>query len=238
VKSRIDALLYSVTARTGFYMRREAELYAYLRETLDSTCYVSCSFGKDSSVLAHAAALARPGIPILMVDPGVPTHWLASERNTWLAYAREKGWNLKLFPWDKWNSKWNYGVNLHKSMFSDLIDYAKAKGLTTRLMGMRVQESQKRRMSFARLGMDAVLRDGTRRILPLALWKTDHVWAYIIKHSLPWLEIYDRAGPDARNGLVGLSGVHNGRMAYLKMYFPDAWKLARELFTDGDLSGA
>jgi 3'-phosphoadenosine 5'-phosphosulfate sulfotransferase (PAPS reductase)/FAD synthetase len=233
--SRIDRALYTVAAQTGGYRESEARLYEYLRAVLDPTCYVSFSAGKDSMVLAHAAQAICPEIPILMVDPGCPTHWLEREKSKILAYTAARGWNLILFPWDKWacvgeeRDPDEAARKIHGNMFTDLTRYAADHGLATRLLGLRAEESRGRKISLLKYGLDAQLRDGTRRIIPLARWRTDWIWAYTVKHDLPWLEIYDRVGPDARNGLIGVHGASKGRLEYLKYSFPDAWRAAKKL---------
>ena len=239
--SRIDRTLYAIAARGGAYRKAEAGLYEYLRSVLDATCYVSFSAGKDSMVLAHAAWTVRPEIPILMVDPGCPTHWLERERERMLAYAAGHDWNLVLFLWDKWRCVGGEvdldeaSRKIHVGMFADLTHYAVENGLTTRLLGLRAEESRGRKISLRHYGLDARLRDGSRRVIPLARWSTDWIWAYIVSHDLPWLEIYDKRGPYARNGLIGISGANEGRLEYLKHYFPEAWLAAKDLLPAGEI---
>jgi len=67
-------------------------------------------------------------------------------------------------------------------------------------------------------------------ICPISLWTAADVWTYIVSEGLPWLSIYDHVGPTARNGLIGRNGLEQGRMVYLRRYYPEAWRVARELF--------
>ncbi len=55
------------------------------------------------------------------------------------------------------------------------------------------------------------------------------IWAYIIDHDLPWLRIYDCLGPEARNGWIGRNGLEHGRMVYLRKYYPEAYRFARDI---------
>jgi sulfate adenylyltransferase subunit 2 len=197
--------------------------------------YVSFSAGKDSAVLAHAAHAAHPGIAILQMDSGCPFLWLEEERSEWIDYATAHGWNYHRFEWDKWGLHADtatdvetYQKRIHANMFQPIHDYAAANGLNGVLMGLRGQESQARRFTLGKHGQVYTRTDGTTRLCPLAKWTTDDVWAYTITNGLPWLRIYDAVGPDARNGLIGRTDGHR-RMAYLRMYFPQAYRVARDV---------
>lgn len=219
-------------AATAAFQRRLAVLHDTCRALDPATTYVSFSAGKDSAVVAHACHTAHPGIPILMVDPGCPTHWLALERATWLAYAEAHGWALTLFPWDKWGLDLAgedvpaYQARIHKAMFADLHAHAEVRGLTCRVMGLRAAESRARRYSIGRRGSHYDYAGGGSAVLPIATWQTEDVWAYLVTHGLPWLSVYDALGPAARNGFVGRSGEEFGRVEYLKRHFPDVWRWA------------
>lgn len=202
-------------------------------DQIDPTCtFVGFSAGKDSAVIAHLCHEAHPGIAMLMVDPGIPTHWIQSDRDAWLSYAETHGWNLRLFPWDKWgvdrraDSVETYQAHIHNEMFADLQNYAKQHALTDRVMGLRKEESRARAILVNTRGTIYDYAAGGRAYLPIARWRTIDVWAYIVTHELPWLDIYDRLGPQARNGLVGRSGEAYGRIEYLREAYPDVWRWA------------
>jgi len=229
--SKISRAEYLLRAKRADYQCRERQLAALLRRELDERCYVSFSAGKDSAVVAHAAHAARPGIAMLMVDPGCPVHWTEEERAAWLAYAQAQGWNLTLFPWDKYASAPRsgdlaaYRAAVHDAMFRDLTAHAEAHGLTRRVMGLRAEESPQRRMS---LGRDKAASE--TRLCPISLWHTSDVWCYLATHGLPWLSIYDHLGCTARNGLIGRNGEAHGRLVFLRRYYPSAFRVARQIF--------
>lgn len=235
--SPAEIVAFRAHAKTPGYRRRFAEMTAFLAERLDGCCYVSFSAGKDSSVVADACHRARPGIPILMVDPGCPNWWLDDERSLWRQHAVRRGWNLRLFPWDAWRTlaagrdadTVGHHAVMVRSMFADLTTWADAHGLMTRVMGLRAEESPGRRMSAAIHGPDHVYADGRRRLLPIAGWGWRDVWAYIVTHDLPWLSVYDHGGPQARNCLVGRQGQNYGRLNFLRERYPEAYELAKAL---------
>lgn len=225
--SKISRAEYLLRAKRADYQCRERQLGALLRRELDARCYVSFSAGKDSAVVAHACHAARPGITMLMVDPGCPVHWTEEERAAWLAYAQAQGWNLTLFPWDKYASAprsgdlATYRAAVHDEMFRDITAHAEAHGLTRRVMGIRREESSARAN---------VAKATLNTLCPLAEWRTSDVWCYTATHGLPWLSIYDHLGAAARNGLIGRNGEAHGRLVFLRRYYPSAFRVARQIF--------
>ena len=228
--------------RAGFVAHSESAAFrlafartiALIDRYLDDHSYVSFSAGKDSAVCADICHRRRPGIPILMVDPGCPTHWTEADRAMWLGWAKQRGWNLTLFPFDKWRVPQHveveeYRRQVHDDMFRALHDHAKANGLTQRVMGMRAEESPRRAMLSATRGPAYAYADGGLALNPIMHWTAADVWAYTLRVGLPWLSIYDHMGPYARNGLIGRSGARQGRLAWLKIHYPDAYMEALRL---------
>lgn len=233
--------------RAGFFAHRHGAAFktalsrtlSLIAEHLDDRSYVSFSAGKDSAVCAHICHRRRPGIPILMVDPGCPHHWTEDERRAWIAWADTRGWNLRLFLYDKWTAAVSRAENdgahrhiVHRAMFADLHAYAAAHGLDQRVMGMRAEESPARSMVAAVRGPAYTYADGGRALNPIMHWRVADVWAYTLRAGLPWLSIYDHLGPAARNGLIGRSGIKRGRLAWLKIHYPDAYIEARRVMPE------
>lgn len=229
-------LAFRLHAKTRAYHRRLDRLRCSLDGLEPARCYVSFSAGKDSSVLAHAAHVQHPGIPIRCVDTGVPYHWTEAERSMWSAYAQAQGWDYQIIPWDKWGddgirqaqSTGDHARAAHGSMFTDLHTWAEGAGRDHFLVGIRADESKGRRATLSTHGEYYRLANGTVRVAPLGLWSWMDVWAYIVTHDLPWLSIYDYLGPRARNGLIGRNGVEDGRMVWLRKFYPEAYRIARD----------
>ena len=220
---------HSLTASYQHKLQQARQLV----ETIDpARTYVGFSAGKDSAVIADLCHRIHPGIPILMIDPGVPTHWTEDDRQKWLDWIDKAGWNFHRFEWDKWSgdrcqaSVDTYQRSIHSEMFGAIYDYADHHSLTHRVMGLRAEESGTRRMLIAKRGLAYDYADGGGAYLPIANWTWQDVWAYIVTHGLPWLDIYDRMGPKARNGIIGRSGETHGRIEYLREHYPDAWRMA------------
>jgi 3'-phosphoadenosine 5'-phosphosulfate sulfotransferase (PAPS reductase)/FAD synthetase len=119
----IQLAAWAAHASQAGYLRKLKAMRRMVADLDPVTTYVSFSAGKDSSVIAHACHTAHPGMPILMIDPGCPTHWLEHERERWLSYATAHGWNLTLYAWDKWggdsradDSEQQYRDKIHRYM--------------------------------------------------------------------------------------------------------------------------
>lgn len=226
--SKIDTVYFRLRANQMEYCSLIYGTRRWLNLRLGKDCYVSWSAGKDSMVAAHLCASICPGIPILMVDPGIPIHWTEDDRARMLDYAESQGWYIKLFPWDKFaharpDRENDYRKSVHEDQFEDLTVYAKGRGLTRRITGIRAAESKAR---------SHIQAQTVNTLQPLRNWSTQDIWTYTIEYGLPWLSIYDYLGPDARNGLIGRNGREHGRFIYLKRFYPEAFQLACELFPE------
>lgn len=234
--SKIDRVYYKLRARQSAYQRREETALAWLSARVADNCYVSWSAGKDSQVVAHLANRVHPGIPVLIADCGVPYHWTENERQRLLDYATAQGWSVSIYPWDKWSDAVlgedraeSYRRLVHEQQFVSLTTDATTRGLNRRITGMRADESANRRKLLSST------RGETRNTLhPIWNWSVDDAWTYLVKHDVPWLTIYDHLGPHARNGLIGKNAKENGRLAFLRRYYPAAFARAAELFNARD----
>lgn len=216
-------------AESDAFRRAFAATIELVDKYLDEHTYISFSAGKDSAVCADICHRRRQGTPILMVDPGCPTHWTTADREMWVGWAESHGWNLTIFPFDKWRERGGpteieeYRRMVHDNMFRGVHAYARAHGLNQRVMGMRAEESPKRAILAAKRGPAYAYADGSRGLNPIMHWRLADVWAYTLRAGLPWLSIYDYMGPGARNGLIGRNGARQGRLAWLKIHYPDAY---------------
>lgn len=152
--------------------------------------------------------------------------------------AMEAGWRLRLFAWDKWSAvdgardTADHQRRAHANMFSDMHAWMAANDYDQTITGMRADESRGRLMHVLARGKSHTDRAGARWLMPLAGWSVTDVWAYLVSHGLPWLGIYDRMGPDARNGIIGRSGDRFGRAQAIHRHYPEYLSVARELVPD------
>jgi 3'-phosphoadenosine 5'-phosphosulfate sulfotransferase (PAPS reductase)/FAD synthetase len=163
--------------------------------------------------------------------------WTDDERDLWRQHAAKNQWQLTMFPFDKWGdertaravSESEHRNAVHRQMFAGVTAYAHDHSLTTRVMGIRADESKGRRASLSTHGPHHTYPDGTHRLCPIDLWSAMDCFAYCDAHSLPVLDIYRKVGRHARSGLIGRNGEAHGRMSYLRRHFPAAWRHARDV---------
>lgn len=124
-----------------------------------------------------------------------------------------------------------------KEIASQVGRSARANGYDGHFWGMRKEESIGRRLMLNNRGplFYAQIR-GLWRCTPLADWRWEDVWAYIHTFDVPYSEIYDKHGfcdpRQIRNtSWVTTDGAaHNGRVAWLKYYYPELYaKLAEQV---------
>lgn len=233
----IDTTYYRLVAGQPAFVARVRRTLQWLEARLSPEDYVCWSAGKDSMVLAHLVRRLRSDRPIVCSDVGVPYHWSAEDRDRITAWTNAEGWHVQMFPWDKWGTtaaaqtadEAEYRRVVHRGQFAAIDAWAQAHGYRRRLDGMRIAEGGERAV-FLR-----TCRGETPHSLhPLWQWSTDDVWAYLVAHAIPWLSIYDHLGPAARNGLIGRNGATRGRLAYLRRFYPEAFRRACELFNARD----
>ena len=150
--------------------------------------YVSCSFGKDSSVMLHLVLQQKPDI--------------------WVKFLTKKETGLI----DDYNAviEWwltNYHINLEVIQYKGWLEGGKKKGIAANVkdsgfdsffVGIRKDESFGRRVSLKKYSMFHKLKSGKIRIAPMADWKTDDIAAYMLAYGLPVLRAYQKEGFEAR----------------------------------------
>lgn len=236
--------MFALHARLRATRARFDRALELLDRELDEHSSVAFSAGKDSTVVADLCNRVRPGIPMVMVDRGVPYEWSEEERQGVIDYAAAHGWSLTLIDWDlgrvavdAWSSPRGKRTSGHQSvaqhpMWDDMHAWQRERGMTTVVMGLRRYESRGRMIHIARRSQVFDYAPGhpvyRRCILPIAHWTDRDVWAYLVTRDLPWMRIYDLQGPDARSGWVGRAGGQR-RTAALRLHAPELATPARAL---------
>ena len=202
----------------------------------------SLSFGKDSVVMVHLLLSLDSDLPIMYVNCGdfdeFPDTGRVKQEFTTLTgcnlielsgpsiveYYRRAG----LYVQDEEDTpearraQREYGDSL-----ADILDgEAHRRGFDGAFIGVRREESDNRKRLFAMRG--SLYFAKTRQLwacYPLAFWTARDVWAYIVKHGLPYNELYDLAPEGrelARNGaMFGTRSARYGRLRFLQRMYPD-----------------
>lgn len=193
-------------------------------------CYVSTSWGKDSTVVAHLAATSGVRLP--------------------LVWVRVKKWeNPDCLPVrDAFLSQYGHLVDYEeieveataRRWWEDGAELAPASQRTSRggftiaearhggrhISGVRAEESRVRRIAQARWG------DASKNACrPIGTWAATDVFAYLHKHNLPVHPAYAMSYGgrlDRRwlrvSSLGGIRGADKGRADWEAHYYPDVIK--------------
>lgn len=231
------------------YLKRKVDrTHELIREMLGvlTNPYVSCSWGKDSIVLLWLMREHRQDIPVLWFDWGE-----YDEYPDTYTFKDEvvKAWNVNLTiikPETPIGDQWRlFGIPRERFSKEEMkynhefatafIRESNAKGYDGHFLGMRMQESIRRRIVLRTRGpMYFHQHDKIWRTCPLWNWKTEDVWGVIDAERLPVHPIYSKTLFQVRDkirlGCMAESCFHwNGSIVFLKHYYPDRYnRLAAE----------
>lgn len=216
--------------------------------------YISMSFGKDSTVMAHLIWSRYPDIPMMYVNCG--------KFDEWPDTPRVKQEFLALFPGAKFieltaPSIWEFYASVGfyvqdeettketrraqreyaESLMLALDREADRRGFDGAFIGLRREESNNRSRLFAMRGnLYFAKTRGKWTCHPLERWTAKDIWAYIVKNHLPYNELYDLAPEGrerARNGaMFGTRSARYGRLVFLKRAYPDFFNLFASEFPE------
>lgn len=236
-------MAFSLRARSIEFRRRldSARRLAAIEIDRARTPMVGWSGGKDSTALAH----------LVVVDLGLRHVRLVSEKDD-LDYPGEEdyvralatAWNARLdvvrpatspASWiERRASFMDLGDDIHgrssglsKACFYGVMDDA-SHGHDLVMMGLRSEESGRRRNLLRARGMAYTIANGTRRAHPIGEWSGMDVFAYLQTVGVEPLHVYrcvslmhSREPWQIRKSwwLPGRSAAH-GQVAWLKRYYP------------------
>jgi 3'-phosphoadenosine 5'-phosphosulfate sulfotransferase (PAPS reductase)/FAD synthetase len=182
-----------VHAASAKFQARVDEALAIIRQGVEETdglIYSSCSFGKDSAVMTHLALTVNPQMEVRFVYFGNGESELLNNYAEVLAAWQER-----------------YALNLHiLTLVRDKLDVrfpqwdwlSAMRPANGYLVGLRKEESKKRRLSLLHLGSIYRKVNGLLRVAPLLNWRIEDIGAYVVMHDLPMLNSYHVEGFDAR----------------------------------------
>ena len=166
-------------ATLPFFRQKIEKAIIVIKEALEiAPAYVSWSIGKDSTVLLHLVQSIQPNIPVFyfshperdLIDNYSETQEKYCElRKTNLIVIEVEGDHVpkKVSKAQLWK---NYPVNF---------------------LGLRKEESRNRLITLRQNGIIYQYKEKGWRICPLADWRENDIWAYIVSRDLPYLKSYD-----------------------------------------------
>lgn len=222
--ARYDALLAQDPSLTTMAERARQVIRDFAAA---GPCYVSTSWGKDSTVLAHLAATSGVKLPLVWVrvqqweNPDCP-----AVRDTFLAQYghlvdyEEIEVEATAPRW--WETGADDAPTSQRTSRGGFTIAEKRHG-RRHISGVRAEESRIRRLAQARWG-DA----GPAAARPIGRWQATHVFAYLHHHNLPVHPAYAMSHGgrlDRRwlrvSSLGGIRGADRGRAEWEAHYYPD-----------------
>ena len=189
-----DAFLAHATLPT--FKRKVEKAKEIIREALAiAPSYVAVSWGKDSVVMLHLVQSICPDILAFHYGSIESATGLVSNFPEVIATYRSK------FPTNYQElialPEWAFTPDTVRDRIQATID----PKFKVALVGVRAQESKKRRSAIKHYGVIHQYKsDNLWRCFPLAYWQTEDIWAYTCLHDLPYLDAYeysDRTNPHA-----------------------------------------
>lgn len=193
-------------------------------------CYLSTSWGKDSTVLVDLAARADRKIPIVsLVIDGYELPGTTDVRDMMLArYPHLDYYELTLPPQP---NRWWDTTTIKRTKYDADIGWRliEKRFGPRRITGIRAEESRIRSLVQHRFG-DAT--DNTAR--PIGTWTATDIFAYLAGHQLPVHPAYAMSHGGALDrrwlrvhALGGVTGADKGRADWEQHYFGDVIAASR-----------
>lgn len=239
-----------VTIPTGgkLYEYHHVHLADAVAKTLTTVAQIqgravlSCSFGKDSLVLAHILTTARfPLYAILYSDRGLyaelPETELLIE-----ACIQRFGWEItRLYPARNMfqlytdiggipgiTVKGDHRIIKRTNLVAPMQAYAAQHEISCNIMGRRAEENPRTRgRHIAVRGMLSYNQEFRFYTCdPLGHWTARQVWGYIHQHDLPYHPAYDHEYREGRerarlSNWCGIVAKERGRFALLRRDYPE-----------------
>ncbi len=178
-------------AKMDEHLKRVEESERLIKEAMrrNQKPYIAYSGGKDSSVMLHLVLKQKPDIMVLHWDYGryyIP-RWLEDE---FIQNAKEMGVKyLRLETSEQYEKLKRNAVNVLGSEYiGKLIPQLKKEGYDVAFVGLRKEESLKRRRRIKRCESIG----GIEECWPVQNWSWKDVWAYIFAYDLPHASIYEK----------------------------------------------
>lgn len=247
--------VFALHARSRDHARVVDEARRIIGRELDrsSAPQVSWSAGKDSTALTHLVVVGCGAKHVRVVSekddldyPGEETYIteLAREWGAKLDILRPPMSPLEFI--ERRAAMMSCGEDIHgrsaalsKACFYGVMEAANA-GHDLVMMGIRAEESGRRRILGQTRGAAYTIKSGTRRAHPLMHWRGLDVYAYLQSVGVEPLHVYrcvalmhEREPWRLRKSwwLPGRSAGH-GQVAWLRRYWPSLWAKVKHLFPD------
>jgi len=190
--------------------------------------YVAFSGGKDSTVVAALVREQYPEVPLIWSDD----EWFFPETAEYMAHME----NLHHIRTNAWHAEW-FQIS---GDWKGIPDYANSKGWHGAFLGLRQEESGKRRVYLRTYGpLHFAEKNRQWQCNPIHNWTWRDVWAYIHTKKLDYNRAYDRMneiGVEPQQQRIGPFAVERalgyGQLAILKRGWPDLFNRFAEKYPE------
>lgn len=236
---------YMLHAMLPAFKRKVEKSLSIIREALNIEGVkwsASISFGKDSLVLLDLLYQVTDKIPICYID----SPYKLPDINETIELTQQKyKFDIYRIPYadgrpiqEVWEKLGIPGINRTVSMQNKAVKilkkdpadkWAKENGYNGTFWGIRKEESMSRKWMIMSFGVTFENKQGFYRCAPLADWKADDVWAYIVSRQLPYPRLYDYQKFQTRDwirntGWATTDGANEGRILWLREFYPDYYE--------------
>lgn len=191
-----EKLMFEGWATLPQFKKKVDQAKLIIKEALQiAPAYVAVSWGKDSVVLAHLA-ISITNIPLIHVS--------SDERDLIDNYSEVESSFLLKFGcnYRKYNLKLKNASETFNQLSASLPNVA--------LIGVRAEESSKRRIAIRKNGLIYNYKNTNKyRVFPLSWWSWKDIWSYIVVNDLPYLRSYDHHLNNGKD--LSRTSVHIGR---------------------------
>lgn len=214
-------------ANTNGFRKKIAVSKRIVRSALDTAgpWYCSVSGGKDSTVVHDLVRLEQPGAISLWSDE----EYFLPETKEYIDRLTASGSNILRIRGAIKHTEWFTSNEGSEELGKTA--WAIQNGYQGVFLGLRAEENKKRRLYLANFGeLHFAKNRGLWLCNPIAWWKVEDVWAYLLSRGLDYNRAYDklsdlgidlkhqRIGPFATEEVLGY-----GQLAVLRMGWPEQY---------------
>jgi len=234
-----ERLMFEGWASLPQFKRKVNQAIEIIKKSLDvGSASVAISWGTDSVNLLHIAQQVYPDIPAFCIGDE-----LEDLQNNYSDVTRQY---CKRFPTNY--RRITYNENSDGGFYEQVYKLAHQFDIT--LIGVRAEESPKRKIAISKYGTihqyTSGKRKGAWRSFPLAWWNWKDKWAYTVLHGLPYLDSYDHpaSGHRSRSRTAVIHNfdlhrgshqdglVRHGAFSQLRVIAPEYYSMYADLYPE------
>jgi len=228
---------YLAHSRTRLFKKR-IDLAFKVIDNFVSVCdkpYIGFSGGKDSSaMLLLYQKLGLTNIPVFTQsddfdwDFKKPTCLKIIGQTGFFDYTYNVANESVLEQVGNMDFLSNDYINIDNVFYGEIEKFYKSRDLNGYSIGIRIQESRKRKFRVLTAGQVSKTKSGLWSCYPVANLRGEDVFALIISNDLPYMDVYDKHGDKAPHE-IRFSWVtnpelfHRGVLVWLKQNYPDRY---------------